>query len=71
VADTRGLSGDMVGSNRARAEFFALTGDYKQALQQLEFAKRRSNNNFQLASRIEARQKEFIEQERLLKEMMN
>jgi beta-barrel assembly-enhancing protease len=71
VADTRGLSGDMVGSSQARAEFFALTGDYKQALQQLEFAKRRSNNNFQLASRIDARQKELIEQERMLKEMMN
>lgn len=71
VADTRGLSGDMVGSNQAHAEFFALTGDYKQAQQQLEFAKRRSNNNFQLASRIDARQKELIEQERMLKEMMN
>lgn len=71
VADVRGLSGDMVGSNRARAEYFALTGNYKQAQQQLEFAKRRSNNNFQLASRIDARQKELSEQERLLKEMMN
>lgn len=71
VADVRGLSGNMIGSNQARAEYFALTGDYKQAQQQLEYAKRRSNNNFQLASRIDARQKEFAEQERLLKEMMN
>jgi beta-barrel assembly-enhancing protease len=71
VADVRGLSGNMIGSNQARAEYFALTGDYKQAQQQLEYAKRRANNNFQLASRIDARQREFAEQERLLKEMMN
>lgn len=71
VADVRGLSGNMIGSNQARAEYFALTGDYKQAQQQLEYAKRRANNNFQLASRIDARQKELADQERLLKEMMN
>ncbi|MEB0043344.1 MULTISPECIES: M48 family metalloprotease [unclassified Pseudomonas] len=71
VADVRGLAGNMIGSNQARAEYFALTGDYRQAQQQLEIAKRRANNNFQLASRIDARQKEFAEQERLLKEMMN
>ncbi|MDY7561248.1 M48 family metalloprotease [Pseudomonas sp. 10B1] len=71
VADVRGLSGNMIGSNQARAEYFALTGDYTKAQQQLEIAKRRANNNFQLASRIDARQKEFAEQERLLKEMMN
>ncbi|MDB6048277.1 MAG: peptidase Ste24p [Pseudomonas sp.] len=71
VADIRGLSGNMIGSSQARAEYFALTGDYRQAQQQLEIAKRRANNNFQLASRIDARQKDFAEQERLLKEMMN
>jgi predicted Zn-dependent protease len=71
VADVRGLSGNMIGSNQARAEYFALTGDYRQAQQQLDIAKRRANNNFQLASRIDARQKDFAEQERLLKEMMN
>jgi predicted Zn-dependent protease len=71
VADVRGLSGNMIGSNQARAEYFALTGDYKQAQQQLEYAKRRANNNFQLASRIDARQRELADQERLLKEMMN
>lgn len=71
VAETRGLSGDTIGLHQARAEYFALVGDYRQALQQLDFAKRRANNNFQLASRIDARQKELIEQERMVKEMMN
>ena len=52
-------------------EYFALMGDFKQAIQQLEFAKRRANNNFQLASRIDARQQEIIAQERAVKDMMN
>jgi predicted Zn-dependent protease len=71
VADTRGLSGNTIGSHQARAEYFALMGDFKQAVQQLEFAKRRANNNFQLASRIDARQQEIIAQERAVKELMN
>lgn len=71
VAETRGLSGDTIGLHQARAEYFALVGDFKQAIQQLEFAKRRANNNFQLASRIDARQQEIIAQERAVKEMMN
>jgi predicted Zn-dependent protease len=71
VADTRGLSGNTIGLHQARAEYFALMGDFKQAIQQLEFAKRRANNNFQLASRIDARQQEIVAQERAVKEMMN
>jgi predicted Zn-dependent protease len=71
VADTRGLSGNTIGLHQARAEYFALMGDFKQAIQQLEFAKRRANNNFQLASRIDARQQEIIAQERAVKDMMN
>jgi predicted Zn-dependent protease len=71
VAETRGLSGDTIGLHQARAEYFALVGDFKQAIQQLDFAKRRANNNFQLASRIDARQQEIIAQERAVKEMMN
>lgn len=39
VAETRGLSGNIIGLHQARAEYFALVGDYRQALQQLEFAK--------------------------------
>ena len=71
VAETRGLNGNTVGLHQARAEYFALVGDFRQAIQQLDFAKRRSANNFQLASRIDARQKDLIEQERMVKEMMN
>jgi len=70
VAETRGLNGNTIGLHQARAEYFALVGDFRQAIQQLDFAKRRANNNFQLASRIDARQKELADQERMVKDMM-
>ncbi|MCU1750614.1 M48 family metalloprotease [Pseudomonas sp. 6D_7.1_Bac1] len=70
VAETRGLSGNIIGLHQARAEYFALIGDYRQAIQQLDFAKRRAGTNFPLSSRIDARQRELMEQERLIKDMM-
>ncbi|MBV6750604.1 M48 family metalloprotease [Pseudomonas chlororaphis] len=69
LAETRGQSGNIIGLHQARAEYFALVGDFKQAIQQLDFAKRRAPN-FQLASRIDARQKELIDQERMVKDLM-
>lgn len=70
VAEVRGLAGNTVGLHQARGEFFALVGDYNQALEQLDFAKRRASNNFQLASRIDARQREFMEEKRLIEQML-
>lgn len=70
VAEVRGLNGNTVGLHQARAEFFALVGDYDEAIEQLDFAKRRISNNFQLASRIDARQRELIEEQRLIQQMM-
>ncbi|NQD95676.1 M48 family metallopeptidase [Pseudomonas sp. CrR25] len=70
VAEVRGLSGNTVGLHQARAEFFALVGDYDQAIEQLDFAKRRATNNFQLASRIDARQRELMEDKRLIEQML-
>jgi predicted Zn-dependent protease len=70
VAEVRGLSGNTIGLHQARAEYFALVGDFDQAIQQLDFAKRRAGNNFQLASRIDARQQDMLEQQRMVKEMM-
>ncbi|KIQ02641.1 MULTISPECIES: M48 family metalloprotease [Pseudomonas] len=70
VAEVRGLSGNTIGLHQARAEFFALVGDFNQAIEQLDFAKRRASNNFQLASRIDARQKELIEEKRMTEEML-
>ncbi|MDX1299740.1 MAG: M48 family metalloprotease [Pseudomonas sp.] len=70
VAEVRGLSGNTIGLHQARGEFFALVGDYKQALEQLDYAKRRASNNFQLASRIDARQRELIEEQRIIEQML-
>jgi beta-barrel assembly-enhancing protease len=70
VAEVRGLSGNTIGLHQARAEFFALVGDYNQAIEQLDFAKRRASNNFQLASRLDARQRELAEEKRLVEQML-
>ncbi|AYF90527.1 M48 family metalloprotease [Pseudomonas sp. JS3066] len=70
VAEVRGLAGNTIGLHQARAEFFALVGDYDQAIEQLDFAKRRASGNFPLAARIDARQQELAEQQRMLKQMM-
>ena len=70
VAEVRGLSGNTIGLHQARAEFFALVGDYDEAIEQLDFAKRRISNNFQLASRIDARQRELIEDQRMIQQML-
>ena len=70
VAEVRGLSGNTVGLHQARAEFFALIGDYNQAIEQLDFAKRRSANNFQVAARIDARMRELSNEKHMVEQMM-
>ena len=70
VAEVRGLTRNIIGLHQARAEYFALVGDYRQAIQQLDFAQKLTNN-FQLSARLDARKRELMDQERALKEMMN
>ncbi|MEL7557977.1 M48 family metalloprotease [Stutzerimonas chloritidismutans] len=69
VAEIRGLTGNIIGLHQARAEYFALVGDYDQAIEQLDFAKRRSDN-FQSAARIDARQKQLLEEKRMVEDML-
>ena len=40
LAETAGLAGDTMGVHRARAEYFALFGAYRQAIQHIEYARR-------------------------------
>ena len=40
LAETAGLSGDVISVHRARAEYFALHGGYSRAIQHLEYAQR-------------------------------
>ncbi|MFZ6048629.1 M48 family metalloprotease [Pseudomonas sp. CR3202] len=70
VAEVRGLAGNTIGLHQARAEYFALVGDFDQGIEQLDFAKRRASNNFPLAARIDARQQELIQQQAMVKQMM-
>lgn len=70
VAEVRGLAGNTIGLHQARAEYFALVGDFDQAIEQLDFAKRRASSNFPLAARIDARQQELVEQQKAVKQMM-
>lgn len=69
AAEARGLQGDTLGVHQARAEFFALVGDYDQAFEQLDYAKRRSNN-FQMASRMDARLRELKEEKRMVEQIL-
>lgn len=69
-AETRGLSGNIIGVHRARAEYFALVGDYPQALEQLDFARRRAASNFPLAARIDARHNELQAEQRAVEGLL-
>nr|AEK25020.1 hypothetical protein [Pseudomonas sp. HZN6] len=69
VSEIRGLTGNIVGLHQARAEFFTLVGDYDQAIEQLDFAKRRANN-FQMSARIDARQKALADEKRMIESML-
>src|SRR3546814_13597470 len=69
VAEVSGLSGNIVGLHQARAEYFALVGDYDQGIEQPDPAKRRASN-FQIASRTDPRQKQLIEEKRTAEEML-
>lgn len=70
VAEVRGLAGNTIGLHQARAEYFALVGDFDQAIEQLDFAKRRAGSNFPLAARLDARQQELVQQQQMVKQMM-
>ncbi|SEL67171.1 Putative Zn-dependent protease, contains TPR repeats [Atopomonas hussainii] len=69
-AETRGLAGNIIGVHQARAEYFTLVGDYDQAIEQLDFAKRRAQDNFALAARIDNRQQQLIAEQQAIREMM-
>ena len=68
LAEVRGLTGDSIGVQEARAEFFALTGDYDQALKQLDYARRRATNNFPRAARIDARYQALKKEQKYIKD---
>lgn len=70
MAEVHGLAGNIIALHQARAEFFARVGDYDQAIEQLDFAKRRARDNFPLASRIDARQQALIDERRSVEKIL-
>ena len=70
VAEIRGQTGNIIGLHQARAEYFALVGDYPQAIEQLNFAKRRAASNFPLAAKIDARQKQLMDEQEIIQQLM-
>ncbi len=69
-AETRGQTGNIIGVHRARAEYFARVGDYKQALEQLDFARRRASGNYPLAARIDARYHALRDEQQSIEELL-
>lgn len=69
LAEVRGKTGNIIGVHEARAEFFARVGSYRQAIEQLGYARRLVKNNFPLSARLEARQEELVKEEQQAKQM--
>ena len=56
LAETAGLAGDTIGVHRARAEYFARVGAYRQAIQHIDYARRLVNDNDrQMIARLDQR----------------
>lgn len=56
LAETTGLAGDVIGVHQARAEFFALVGNYRKAVEHLEYARGLANRgDFKLSAKLNQR----------------
>ena len=56
LAETAGLAGDTVGVHRARAEYFALVGAYRMAIQHIDYARRLADpDDYYLLARLDQR----------------
>jgi len=55
LAEVQGLSGNIVGLHRSRAEYFILTGNLDAAIRQLSFALKLINNDFTTSAQINER----------------
>lgn len=61
LAETSGLAGDIPGVHMARAEYFILTGVYDKASQQLGYALKLSQQDFNRAAIIRQRQRDVAQ----------
>jgi predicted Zn-dependent protease len=60
LAETAGLAGNTIGVHQARAEYFALVGNYQSAIKHLEYARGLADpTNYQLNARLDQRIRDF------------
>ena len=67
LAEAQGLSGNILGLHRSRAEFFILTGRYDAAIFQLREALKLSQNFFEIRESIISKLEDIFETKRALK----
>jgi len=67
LAEAQGLSGNILGLHRSRAEFFILTGRYDAAVFQLREALKLSQNFFEIRESIISKLEDIFETKRALK----
>ena len=61
LSETQGLSGNITGLHRSRAEFYILTGNFNAAQQQLKYALQQAGNNFTTSTQINERLTQLTE----------
>ena len=69
LAEAQGLSGNILGLHRSRAEFFMLTGRYDAAIFQLREALKLSKNFFEIRESIVSRLEDIFETKKALREL--
>lgn len=68
LAETYGFNHNRVGTHRASAEYYILTGSMDQALKQLDYALQKSDKSFQLTTKIEQRKADIRSYQEYLKQ---
>ncbi len=67
LAEVHGLNGNIIGVHQARGEYFLLTGRPDNAIEQLNFARAKAGNSYQLNAKIDQRLKDVHKYKEALK----
>jgi len=68
LAEAYGFNRNSIGTHQASAEYYILTGDMDQALNQLDYALQKSDKSFQLTTKIEQRKADIRDYQEYLKQ---
>lgn len=64
LAEARGQANDILGLHQARAEYFFLTGNLDDAIQNINYAKKLAGNNYAIKARLDKKLTEMLEYRR-------